>query len=125
MTNAIEGARLLIVEDDKDLRDALCHALRASGYTVASATNGREALDYLANAEPPRLVLLDLMMPVMNGWEFRDAQTRDDRLASIPVVILTADGRAGTRAENLGVADLLTKPIELGRLLWVVERYAG
>ncbi|MDQ6893582.1 MAG: response regulator [Acidobacteriota bacterium] len=114
--------RLLVVEDDPDLRDALSDALSASGYSVDCAVNGREALDYLEITPPPCLVLLDLMMPVMNGWEFRAEQVRNEKIASIPVVLLTAETRADLGV-TLGADECLTKPIELGKLLAVIARY--
>ncbi|HEY6147811.1 MAG TPA: response regulator [Thermoanaerobaculia bacterium] len=117
-----ERPRLLVVEDDPDLRDALSDALSASGYDVDCAVNGREALDYLETAAPPCVVLLDLMMPVMNGWEFRAEQKGNAKLASIPVVVLTAETRRDLNAE-LAVDDCLHKPVQLGRLLSVIARY--
>jgi CheY-like chemotaxis protein len=120
----ITRQRLLLVEDDADLREALREALETSGYVVECATNGREALDYLETSAPPCVVLLDLMMPVMNGWEFRERQSRDDRISTIPIVILTADGRADLKAQSLGADDYLRKPIQFENLLRVVERFA-
>jgi CheY-like chemotaxis protein len=117
-----ERPKLLVVEDDPDLRDALSDALSASGYSVDCAGNGREALDYLEGTAPPCLVLLDLTMPVMNGWEFRAEQTRNEKIASIPVVVLTAEPRADLHG-TLAADECLTKPIELGRLLTVISRY--
>ena len=115
--------RLLLVEDDTDLRDALREALETSGYVVECANNGREALDYLETSAPPCVVLLDLMMPIMNGWEFRELQSRNDKISSIPIVILTADGRADLKAQSLGADDYLRKPIQIETLLRVVQRY--
>lgn len=117
------GRKLLLVEDDPDLREALCQLLNDSGYDVVCAENGREALEYLAGAPPPCVVLLDLMMPVMNGWEFRAEQSKNDRISDIPVVVVTADGRADLKALALGVDDYLRKPIQIDRLLDVVGRY--
>ena len=126
MQTAIEpnaGRKLLLVEDDRDLREALCQLLNDSGYDVVCAENGREALEYLAGAPPPCVVLLDLMMPVMNGWEFRAEQSKNQRISDIPVVVVTADGRADLKALALGVDDYLRKPIQIDRLLDVVGRY--
>lgn len=115
--------RLLLVEDDADLREALREALETSGYEVECAQNGREALDYLERSEPPCVVILDLMMPVMNGWEFREAQSRNEKIAHIPIVILTAGDRADLKAQSLRADDYLRKPIQFETLLRVVERY--
>jgi CheY-like chemotaxis protein len=121
-SEAGDRPRLLVVEDDPDLRDALSDALSASGYSVKCAGNGREALDYLESAAPPCLVLLDLVMPVMNGWEFRAAQARNEKIASIPVVVLTAETRPDLN-ETLSADEWLVKPFELGRLLSTIARY--
>ncbi|MCA1580520.1 MAG: response regulator [Acidobacteria bacterium] len=114
---------MLLVEDDADLRQSLSDLLRDAGFEVAVAENGLVALTYLEDSPPPCLVLLDLMMPVMNGWEFREAQTRNHKLSDIPVVILTADGRAELKAESLGAAGYLRKPIEVARLLGMLAEY--
>ncbi|MEP6767916.1 MAG: response regulator [Acidobacteriota bacterium] len=115
--------RLLLVEDDAELRQSLSDLLRDSGFDVAVAENGLVALTYLEDSPPPCLVLLDLMMPVMNGWEFREAQSRNQKISEIPVVILTADGRAELKAETLGAAGYLRKPIEVERLLGMLAEY--
>ena len=113
--------RVLVVEDDNDLRDSICAVLQDAGYTSWPAENGEIALQR-ARAERPCVILLDLMMPVMNGWEFRSEQLRDPQLSSIPVIIMTADGRAGEKAKTLR-ADYLKKPITLQALLDLVEDY--
>lgn len=107
------------------MRATLCDLLERAGFRVATAANGREALDSLRGGPSPSVVLLDLMMPVMNGWEFREQQTRDAELAGIPVVILSADSRAEMKAKTLGVEGWLRKPIDPQRLLELLERYAS
>ena len=87
------------------------------------AENGRIALDYLKAHSAPSVVLLDLMMPVMNGWEFRDAQLRDPELSRIPVIVLSADARTSVKARSLGVEQYLRKPIQLEQLVGVVANY--
>src|SRR5438445_696734 len=82
---------VLLVDDDFEICDTLSQLLQDEGYSVATASNGLEALHYLRGATLPRLILLDLMMPVMNGWQFRHEQQRDPELASIPLVVLSAD----------------------------------
>jgi CheY-like chemotaxis protein len=117
--------RILIVEDDASVREALAVFLEGEGYSVVEAGDGAEALTRLRTSEPVALILLDLMMPVMNGWEFRDAQARDPRLASIPVVVITADNSAVHQAARAGVAGCLLKPLEFPELLSYVGRYCG
>ena len=120
------GFRVLVVEDDIDVRDAVSEALRDAGYTVVVAENGVAALDYLYSSAPlPGVILLDLMMPRMDGLEFRERQRGDPRLAAIPVAILTADGHAGAKAERLGAFAGVAKPIKLKGLLQLVEQIAG
>ena len=114
---------ILIVEDDADLREALSDVLRDAGYAVAMAADGREALDRLRRESRPSVILLDLTMPVMNGWQFRDEQRRDPDLSKIPVVVLSASDRLAEKLGPLGVADYVRKPIELNRLLPMLERY--
>jgi CheY-like chemotaxis protein len=117
------GASILLVEDDTDSREILAEILEEEGYRVACAANGQEALDYLqSNTSPPRLILLDLMMPVMDGWQFLDEQRRTPNLATIPVVIVTGMG-ARTRKNGLGVAGYLLKPIDVTALLGMVASY--
>ncbi|HYT32267.1 MAG TPA: response regulator [Thermoanaerobaculia bacterium] len=116
-------ARILLVEDDADLRESLCKVLEEAGYEVDGVRNGQEALEYLHREQPPCVVLLDLMMPVMTGWEFRDAQRGDPALSDIPVVILTADGRAQSKADSLGVGKFLRKPVQLEELLGTVRSF--
>ncbi len=114
---------ILIVDDDPDILAAGRMVLECAGYQVATATNGTEALARLRGEPAPCLILLDLMMPVMNGWEFRDEQTRDPRLSAIPVVIMTGAGRAVSAEAPIGAAGLLEKPVALSTLLSTVRRY--
>ena len=118
-----EARSILIVEDDSDLREALSEVLRDEGYTVEMAADGREALDHLRRQSRPSLILLDLTMPVMNGWQFRDEQRQDPDLSGIPVVVLSASDRLAEQMGALGISDYVRKPIELSRLLRLIERY--
>jgi CheY-like chemotaxis protein len=113
---------VLIVEDDESAREALAAFLQAEGYPVVEAANGREALDRLQR-DSIGVILLDLMMPVMDGWEFRAAQIRDPTLARVPVMVITADASARSRAMSLGAQEYMTKPIQFGRLLEFVGRH--
>jgi len=116
---------ILVVDDDPAIREVMEEALSMAGYSVETATDGLEALQRLGEGNLPRLILLDLMMPVMNGWQFRQRQSADRRLSQVPVVIVSSDRRAGEAAAVLGVAACLTKPVGLDELLEVVARYAG
>ncbi|HKD12071.1 MAG TPA: response regulator [Thermoanaerobaculia bacterium] len=113
--------RVLIIEDDAAVLDALREVLEDEGHEVLVAANGREALSRLRSGNRPDLILLDLMMPVMSGWEFREAQLQDETLAAIPTVILTALGSAAQRALELQSAGFLQKPIQPDRLLQKVD----
>ena len=107
---------ILLVDDDHDVAEALSTVLADEGYDVATASNGREALVYLKSHTAPRLILLDVMMPVMDGYEFRIEQQRDPAIADIPVVVLTA-GSMGERVAEMGVTAHMRKPVDLDRLL--------
>jgi CheY-like chemotaxis protein len=113
---------ILVIEDDSVTRDAVALALQDDGYSVMAVANGHEALVHLRRTQPPHLILLDLMMPVMNGWEFRRQQARDPALESIPVVIVSADAGVPQQAAALGVRDYLVKPIDFVKLLEAVQR---
>jgi CheY-like chemotaxis protein len=117
-----QAAKVLIVDDDFALRDALCAALEGEGFSVAAVSNGEEALEYLRNGARPCLVLLDLMMPIMNGWEFRAEQRQDPELADIPVIVLSAFARSGDE-ELRGIGQFLRKPFQLSDLLAAVRAY--
>ncbi len=117
---------ILVVEDDADIVDGVCMLLESEGYHVSVAPNGRAALDLLAQGDPlPSVILLDLMMPVMNGFEFRKAQLADPRIAAVPVVLMTADSDAAEKIRRIGAAGALGKPFNLDALLAAVKRFAG
>jgi len=112
---------ILIVEDDKDIRETLCQLLDAEGYDALMAENGQVALDLLRTmSRRPRLIVLDLMMPVMDGFAFRSAQAADPALADIPVVVLSAKRRTEACTQSMGVMDALSKPVRLDDILRVV-----
>jgi CheY-like chemotaxis protein len=116
-------ARILLVEDDPALRSALAEVLRERGYHVTCAADGRDALAQL-DGEAPSVILLDLAMPVMDGWTFRAVQRRDPRYAAIPTVVLSASLSA---ADPRSLATLepdaaLSKPFEIERLIETVQR---
>ena len=118
-----DGRHILLVEDDDDVRGALVAVLEKSGYRVVTAKQGREALQHLRSALPVCIILLDLWMPVMNGFEFRAEQMKDPALAAVPVVVITADRTAARRAADLGVLAWMTKPIEFEELLAILEQH--
>ncbi len=118
-------SRVMIVEDDLAIREALTEILEDEGYRVEGAANGQEAIQMLRGNTPPCLILLDLMMPVMNGWQFRAEQKQDPMLAPVPVVIISADSDLRTKAMTLEAVDFLQKPIQLTRLLDTVEQFCG
>jgi CheY-like chemotaxis protein len=110
---------VLIVEDDEDLRDMMAQMLNIEGFHTATVANGREALDYLHGTAKPNVILLDLMMPIMDGWEFRRRQKADPELAPVPVIILSALDQ--TRAAPVDAEAFLKKPLDFERLLELVR----
>lgn len=117
--------QILVVEDDADIQEALTQILENEGYRVASADNGLSAMSYLRTARRPSLILLDLMMPIMDGWQFRSEQRKDPNLAAIPIVVLSAHGSVPQHAAALEAATYLKKPIDLEALLDTVKRYCA
>ena len=119
------GSDILVVEDDLATREALSLYLSIDGYAVATAANGREALDRLRAGPRPRLILLDLVMPVMDGPTFRAEQRRDPALADVPVLIVSGDGAAEQKAAALGAVGHVRKPFMMDELVDEVRRYCG
>jgi CheY-like chemotaxis protein len=115
--------RILIVDDDADVRAAIAEILTEAGYEVSCAANGAEALAQLASPQPPKAILLDLMMPVMDGWTFRLRQRMDPRLAAIPTVVISAALPGEVRGGGLLDADaVLPKPFQTERLVDTLQR---
>jgi CheY-like chemotaxis protein len=114
---------VLIVEDDADLREMMAQMLSLEGFQAMAVSNGREALEYLHEADVPQVILLDLMMPVMDGWEFRRKQQADPALASVPVIVLSALDQA--RAGNLDATAFLKKPLDFDHLLALVREHCA
>jgi CheY-like chemotaxis protein len=116
---------VLVIEDDTDILRAVVQVLEDEGYAVRAAENGRVGLAVLREpgAQPPCVILLDLMMPVMDGWAFRAEQLRDPALARIPVIVLTADGNASQKAQLMNGAGALRKPVELLTLLAAIQPF--
>lgn len=112
---------VLVVEDEEDLREMMRDALEMNGYAVVTASDGEDALAKIGGIEHVCLVILDLLMPVMNGWDFFERMRQRSELASVPVVVhSSAPGRAPS-----GVARVLQKPLMLDRLLSVVGEYCS
>jgi CheY-like chemotaxis protein len=121
---AVGMKSVMVVDDDPDICMTMQIALESFGYCVITASDGAEALRKLETVEAPCLILLDLMMPGMNGQQFREAQLRNAALAEIPVVVLSGDYKVNERAAEMGVEGL-GKPIELPLLLAKVEQFCG
>lgn len=114
---------ILIVEDDDDIREAMAFFLEGAGYQILEARNGEEGLRKLRSSRGICLVLLDLFMPVKNGWEFRAEQLRDAAIADVPVIVVSADRSAGQKAAALGAIDYMVKPIDFTKLLVTVASH--
>ncbi len=116
---------MLVVDDDRDIRDALSDVLHDESYSVVCAADGEEGLARLRLQPAPAVVLLDWMMPRCDGACFLRRQRADPALAAIPVVLLTADARVLAHASETGVQARIAKPVSLDELLAVIARYAG
>jgi CheY-like chemotaxis protein len=114
---------ILIIEDDQEIREALEEILRFEGYEVGSVKNGKEGLDYLHKASAPSVILLDMMMPVMNGYQFLAAYQEEPSFSGIPVIVLSADNALEDKLKQFQVRFFLKKPIELERLLELVKQH--
>lgn len=120
LSSGNERKLILLVEDDFSIREAVYDILEAEGYDVVQAENGRDALERLRAGATPDLIVLDLRMPVMDGWEFRAAQKNDPNLATIPVLAVSADGSA--KAEAIAAEGYLRKPLSTSTLVETVAR---
>lgn len=113
---------ILVVEDNIDIQESLKATLENEGYSVFTADNGREALDQLGKIPTPCLILLDLMMPIMNGWEFVEEINKDIMLSSIPIVVVTAIGDSNNSPKTDGY---IPKPINFDALISTVCKHCG
>jgi DNA-binding response OmpR family regulator len=115
---------VLVVEDDQDIREGLLDTLTDHGYQSRGAANGRDALDAMRTQHyTPCMILLDIMMPVMDGVAFREEQLRDPELAGIPVVLISAHRDLAEKAKTLKAAAYLVKPLKLKDLLALTDEY--
>ena len=121
------AARLLVVEDDRDVRETLVRILGDAGYEVRGAADGHEAMAELRRPgeQPPALMLLDLRMPRMDGRQLYEELARDPRLSSIPIIVLSADGRPEAQTQLRGAVAVVAKPVRLEKLLGLVESVVG
>jgi CheY-like chemotaxis protein len=123
MSEPCSDSVVLIVEDDRDIRESILEALEDNDYHPVGASNGKEALDKLRHGMArPCVILLDIMMPIMDGWQFRALQREDPELSSIPVVVLTAHTSIEDASQRMHAAACLKKPVPLSVLLSTVNR---
>jgi len=122
LANGQHNGTILVVDDDRGAMEALSDILEYEGYHVQRAQNGLQALEQLKENRPrPDLIILDLLMPVMDGWEFRIRQREDAELAKIPVLVVTAIGATA----GIDAAGVLHKPVDVDALLRTVARYCN
>jgi CheY-like chemotaxis protein len=123
MSAAAPPKQKVLVVEDEFVRESMRMALEWSDYTVDCAADGQQALDHLRESDPPSLILLDLMMPVLDGWQFRRQQRQDPALAGIPVVVVSASANEAGGADPLDADAYLQKPVTLDHLLATVRHY--
>lgn len=116
--------RILVVEDDTSIRELLVELLESEGYVVASAVNGLEGLKILQSETSPDLILIDLMMPVMDGYSFRTEQLKNPTWSKIPTVVMSAEANAKEKMKNFSITAFLSKPVELDTILKTVARFS-
>jgi CheY-like chemotaxis protein len=116
-------ARILVVDDDLDIRREVSEILREEGVEVTTARHGSEALHVLRGSVPPSVILLDLMMPGTDGWQFRRAQLADPALAGVPVVVFSSFSNGPRNVADLRVSGFITKPFTIGQLLTALKKY--
>jgi CheY-like chemotaxis protein len=116
---------ILVIDDDADLRDVLAEVLSDGGYEAIAVPGGREALQLLQRGARPGLILLDMMMPDMDGRQFRLEQTKNREWAAIPTVVFSAHPGVAETAQAVGAAGVLQKPVRIAALFELVERLVG
>ena len=116
---------VMLIEDDRDICEIVAQILADEGYETIAVPNGAEGLRRLrASAQRPFLIVLDLMLPIMDAWQFRAEQTSDASLAGIPVVIFSANPKVGQHADALGAVAVIRKPPNLDEFLSIVGRFS-
>lgn len=118
-----DSKRIFVVEDDLHIRESLTEVLEIEGFNVFSAVNGQEALDILRSGQKADLILLDLMMPIKDGFQFKAEQEVDPLISNIPVIIMSANGNMSAKKELGTIKEFLKKPIDLDALLDTINRY--
>lgn len=116
---------VLVVDDQPDLRDAITVLLEAEGYAVVDAGNGREALKYLQNGTNVAAIVLDLVMPVMDGWQFLAERRRNAAWLRIPTIVVTGISESKRRQQDLGDVEVFTKPFHFDELFAALRRSLG
>jgi CheY-like chemotaxis protein len=119
------SCNVLVVDDDAEIRETLVEVLEERGYRAVAASNGKQALDALHRGTRPELILLDMMMPVMDGAQFRAKQQEEPSLAGIPVVLISAHDDLSKRMRELHAEAALQKPISFRDLLDTVKRFCA
>ena len=123
MTGVACSDLVMVVEDDQDVRQAISEVLEDNAYRSLTASNGQEAIDELRSGpQRPCLILLDIMMPIMDGWQFRSLQQQDPELSDIPVVVLTAHADIQEAVRRMQAAACLKKPVQLTSLLATIDQ---
>ena len=117
--------QILVIEDDNSIRELLVELLESEGYTVTSAINGLDGLKKLEKGSLPNLILIDLMMPVMDGYSFRIEQLKSDIWSNIPTVVMSAEATAKEKMKNFNITAFLSKPVELETILKTVADYCS
>ena len=112
---------VLVIDDDAEIRQALIDILEDEDYVVRAAANGKEALDIVATGPCPDVILLDVMMPVMDGWHFLSARLRHPRLVEVPIIIISAGTEAETEARKVGACQVIKKPLHVDDLIHRIE----
>lgn len=116
--------KILVIEDDTSIRELLVELLESEGYVVSSAINGLDGLKSLETNGPPDLILIDLMMPVMDGYSFRTEQLKHNVWSKIPTVVMSAEANAKEKMKAFQVSAFLSKPVELETILKTIAAYA-
>jgi CheY-like chemotaxis protein len=125
MSPSYTAPTILAVEDNESAGEGLATVLRREGYNVALLTNGKQALDYLRHGNRPDLILLDMLLPVLDGWKFLDEIEHWSKPPNVPVIVMTGTILTPEWAAQRGCAGFLRKPIEADRLIEVVKRFVG
>ena len=116
--------KILIVEDDISIRELLEELLRSEAYDVVTASHGVEALEILRNQQLPHLILMDLMMPVLDGYGLRKELIMNSNWSSIPVVAMSAEANAAEKIRQFEVQAFLSKPVDIDTILQTIEKYS-